>query len=144
VGHSKRNLEKEPGDVHHVAEEFRGARGPEGTDGKYPNCPVAAADVRQQSKEQSLVDLDLAAFEFLSQPQNREPMKPLLAVAGVVANDAPVNAQKACETVHAQFAMEECPERVARTAHPSSVLKGIIAASPAPSLSGSLNLDIVL
>jgi hypothetical protein len=40
--------------------------------------------------------------------------------------------------------MEECPERVARTAHPSSVLKGIIAASPAPSLSGSLNLDIVL
>jgi hypothetical protein len=68
----------------------------------------------------------------------------LLAVAGVVASAAPVNAQKACETVHAQVAMEEWPERVDRTAHPLSVLKGIIAASPAPSLSGSLNLDIVL
>jgi hypothetical protein len=77
-----------------------------GTDGKYPNCPVAAADFRRQSKEQSLVDLDLAAFEFLSQLLHRKPLEPLMAVARGVARARSVDAPKARKTVHAQFAME--------------------------------------
>jgi hypothetical protein len=67
-------------------------RDPEGADGNYPDCPVAAADFRLQATSNRLSILDLAAFEFLSQPKNREPMKPLLAVAGVVASAGPVNA----------------------------------------------------
>ena len=81
--------------------------------------------------------LDLAAFEFLSQLLNRKPLKPLMAVPRVVASASPVHAQKPCETVHPQFAMENTQGVCSNC---SSVIcsKGIIAPSPVSSLQDSI------
>ncbi len=83
------------------------------------------------------IDLDLAAFEFLSQLLNRQPLEPLMAVPRVVASASPVHPQKPSETVHAQFTMENT-QGVLLKLLIRHLFQRITAASPAPSLPDSV------
>lgn len=50
--------------------------------------------------------LGLAAFKLLRQILHRNPLEPLMAVPRVIALYGTVNAQKTCQAVNSQFAME--------------------------------------